>query len=151
MLLLLAKARSASMEKTIGDLVEPVRLKLVTVSPRDLFPTYVCVKVVCKFPGATLLVSITIVEIYVQMPYALYRRVLIYKLNFLYKRSEFILDVFFLEPFLFETSSYITLHLILWGGDQVCHCSLIFITHLRIFCSSVEVRHLLMDLIYSHI
>ena len=46
-----------------------------------------------------------------------------YKLKLVYKRSELILDVLFLEPFLLESSSCVILHFILLGSDQVCHSS----------------------------
>ena len=41
------------------------------------------------------------------------------------------------------------LHLILWGGDQVCHHYLMFFINLGILCSSVAVCHILTDEIYS--
>ena len=70
------------------------------------------------------------------------------KLKLLYKISELSLDIFFLETFLLEPS-YVTLRLILWDVDQVCHSYLIFITCLISICSSLELHHLLADLIYS--
>ena len=44
-------------------------------------------------------------------------------LKLLYKRSELSLDVFFLKALLLEPLSYMTVRLILWDGDQVCHRS----------------------------
>ena len=72
-----------------------------------------------------------------QVPYALARWVLIYKLKFLYNRSELSLYVYvlLLVPLLLEPLSYVTLNLILWGCDQVCHFSLMFVTQLRSLCS----------------
>ena len=85
----------------------------------------------------------------VEVPYALARRVLIKKLKLLYEISDLSLYIFILETFLLEPSSYVILHLILWGDDKVCHRSLMFVTYLKSICSSVVVRHLLTDLICS--
>ena len=63
--------------------------------------------------------------------------------------SSLVSDALFLETLLLDHLSHVTLHLILWGGDQVCHPLLTFVTHLISLCSYVAVRHLLRDVIYS--
>ena len=66
-ILSLALAHLVSMETTVRDLRRSIRLKVVTVSLRDLFPIVALPNVTWILPDMALLVSISIFVKYVQI------------------------------------------------------------------------------------